>query len=150
MAGRNTGKIYRLIKPTHSLLFFVILRCSYLQIHSLSVIASICGSDERRLYRGLFFVDLLYINFLSPSGPLFRNHDLEGGGASFQKGTSFLIQEIFLFMNSLGKPVFPTWHKWCSKVYRYYYAAHLCDQDSERIYGWSRVRKNMGLLQGEF
>ena len=31
------------------------------QIHSLSVIASICGSDERRLYRGLFFFDLSYV-----------------------------------------------------------------------------------------
>ena len=28
-------------------------------IYSLSIIASICGSDERRLYRGLFFFDLL-------------------------------------------------------------------------------------------
>ena len=37
-------------------------------------------------------------------GPLFRNHNL--GGASFKKGTSFLIQEIFLFMNSVGKLYF--------------------------------------------
>ena len=35
------------------------------------------------------------------SGPLLRNHNL--GGGKFQKGTSFLTQEIFLFMNSLGK-----------------------------------------------
>ena len=37
------------------LLFFFVSRCFCLQIHSLSVIASICGSDERHLYRGLFF-----------------------------------------------------------------------------------------------
>ena len=34
------------------------------------------------------------------TGPLLRNHNL---GASFKKGTSFLTQEIFLFMNSFGK-----------------------------------------------
>ena len=43
------------------------------------------------------------------AGPLLmRNHDL---GASFKRGTSFLIQEIFLFMNSLGTPVFLIRHK---------------------------------------
>ena len=41
------------------------------------------------------------------TGPLLRNHDL---GDSFKKGTSFLIQEQFLFMNSSGKPVFLTRH----------------------------------------
>ena len=30
------------------------------------------------------------------------------------------------------------------------FAVHLCVQDGERIYGWPRVRKYMGLLQSEF
>ena len=37
------------------------------------------------------------------AGPLSSNHNL---GASFKKGTSLLIQEIFLFTKSVGKPVF--------------------------------------------
>ena len=39
------------------------------------------------------------------TGPLLRNHNL-GGGQVSKKGTPFLIQELLLFTNSLGKPVF--------------------------------------------
>ena len=92
MGGRNIGKTYILkyirVKSTHLLLFFVVLRCYYLQCHSLSIIASICRSDERRLYCGLFFFDCR--NVYS------RDSHTRGALYSFKKGCEiFLNEKIF-------------------------------------------------------
>ena len=57
----------------------------------------------------IYFDTVLYRQMFQRSpfitGPLLRNHN---SGASFKKGTSFLIHEIFLFMKLLSKATMGT------------------------------------------